>query len=54
MRIRGVSDFDYLLLLTMLALTSIGILFIYSSVVNSEGHVISREYLKQIDRKSVV
>lgn len=48
MRIRGVSDFDYLLLLTMLALTSIGILFIYSSVVNSEGHVISREYLKQI------
>jgi rod shape determining protein RodA len=39
---------DYLLLLSSLVLTVIGILFIYSSGVNAEGELVSREYIRQI------
>lgn len=48
MKIKDVTNFDYLLFLAVIGLSIIGILFIYSSGVNSEGAVVSKEYLKQI------
>lgn len=40
--------FDYLLILVVLVLVSIGVLFIYSSSINSEGISVTNEYIKQI------
>ncbi len=40
--------FDYVLFLPVLALVAIGISFIYSSGVNSEGVSVSNEYIRQI------
>ena len=40
--------FDYLLILVVTVLISIGILFIYSSSVNSDGISVTNEYIKQI------
>lgn len=40
--------FDYLLILVVLLLVSIGIMFIYSSSINSEGISVTNEYIKQI------
>lgn len=40
--------FDYLLLFSVLILVSVGVAFIYSSGVNSEGVLVTNEYIKQI------
>ncbi|MDE5613999.1 MAG: rod shape-determining protein RodA [Treponemataceae bacterium] len=40
--------FDYVLLFCVLSLVTIGILFIYSSGINSEGVNVSNEYVKQL------
>lgn len=48
MNIRRFTNFDYLLFLAVLFLSFIGILFIYSSGVNSAGIALSSEYIKQI------
>ena len=42
------AKFDYLLILVVLVLVSLGILFIYSSSINSEGISVTNEYIKQI------
>jgi len=41
-------DFDVALFTATLALTLIGILFIFSSGINAEGVMVSREFIKQI------
>ncbi len=48
MRSRSLFGFDVLLLASVLALMTIGILFIYSSGVSSTGEQLSREYIRQI------
>lgn len=48
MNIRKITNFDYLLFLAVVLLSFIGILFIYSSGVNSSGELVSKEYKKQI------
>jgi len=48
MRLRNFIEIDYLLLLPILVLIVLGILFIYSSGITSEGVQVSREYLRQI------
>ncbi|MCR5724545.1 MAG: rod shape-determining protein RodA [Treponema sp.] len=40
--------FDYVLILCVTVLVTFGVLFIYSSGINSEGVNVSREYIKQI------
>ncbi len=40
--------FDYVMILLVLVLVSMGIMFIYSSSVNSEGISVTNEYIKQI------
>ena len=40
--------FDYLLILVVLTLVALGIMFIYSSSINSEGVRVTNEYIKQI------
>ena len=40
--------FDYLLILVVLTLVSLGVMFIYSSSINSEGVRVTNEYIKQI------
>lgn len=47
-RNRALFNIDFILLSAMLALTVIGILFIYSSGVNSQGLLVSDEYLRQL------
>ena len=48
MSIRNITNFDYLLFLAVIGLSVIGILFIYSSGVNSDGVSVSSEYIKQL------
>ena len=48
MKLRNILGIDYLLLLPVLILLILGILFIYSSGVNSAGILVSNEYLRQI------
>ena len=48
MKIKFFSSIDYILLLCVLFLITIGIAFIYSSGINSEGVLVSNEYIKQI------
>jgi len=48
MRIRDFLEIDFILLLAALVLMVVGILFIYSSGITSEGLLISNEYRKQI------
>jgi len=48
MNLRKFTNFDYLLFLAVVSLSFIGILFIYSSGVNSVGMLVSGEYKKQI------
>ena len=48
MNLRNITNFDYLLFLAVIALSVIGILFIYSSGVNSDGISVSNEYIKQL------
>lgn len=45
---RNLSNFDFILFLSCISLSVIGILFIYSSGVNSDGILTSREYIRQI------
>ena len=40
--------FDYLLILVVLTLVALGVMFIYSSSINSEGVRVTNEYIKQI------
>ena len=40
--------FDYLLLLAIFILIGMGVMFIYSSSINSEGISVTNEYIKQI------
>ena len=40
--------FDYLILICVLILVTLGVLFIYSSSINSEGVSVTNEYIKQI------
>ena len=42
------AKFDYFLILVVLSLVTLGILFIYSSSVNSEGISVTNEHIKQI------
>lgn len=42
------SMFDYVLILIVLILVSMGVMFIYSSSINSEGVSVTNEYIKQI------
>jgi rod shape determining protein RodA len=48
MNFRKYTYFDYVLFLSVALLTTIGISFIYSSGVNSDGVSLSNEYIKQI------
>jgi rod shape determining protein RodA len=47
-KVRDFLEIDYILLLSAIILTIIGILFIYSSGVNSSGEIVSTEYRRQI------
>jgi len=46
--IRNILGIDFLLLLPVLILIVLGILFIYSSGINSDGMLVSNEYQRQI------
>ena len=48
MRLRSFLEIDYLLLLPVISVIVIGILFIYSSGITSEGVQVSTEYIRQI------
>lgn len=48
MNLKNFTYFDYLLFLCVILLTTIGIAFIYSSGINSEGQLVSNEFIKQI------
>lgn len=48
MKTKFYQAFDYLILLCMLILVTIGIMFIYSSAVDSDGILQTNEYIKQI------
>ena len=48
MKFRDILGIDYLLLLPVIVLVILGILFIYSSGITSEGLQVSNEYIKQI------
>lgn len=48
MKNKILSMFDYLLLIAVFTLVVLGIMFIYSSSINSEGISVTNEYIKQI------
>jgi len=48
LKFRDILGIDYLLLLPVIVLVILGILFIYSSGITSEGLQVSNEYIKQI------
>ena len=48
MKNKILAMFDYLLILVVLILVTLGVLFIYSSSINSEGVSVTNEYIKQI------
>ncbi|MCI6188206.1 MAG: rod shape-determining protein RodA [Spirochaetia bacterium] len=48
MKNKFLAMFDYLLILVVLILVALGVLFIYSSSINSEGISVTNEYVKQI------
>lgn len=43
-----VKSLDWFIIISVFVLCSIGVLFIYSSGVTSEGELVSREYIKQV------
>ncbi len=45
---RFFEAFDFIILLTMIVLVTVGVAFIYSSGVNSDGVLVTNEYIKQI------
>ena len=48
MKLRIFELFDLILLMSMVLLITIGVVFIYSSSVNSAGISVSQEYIRQI------
>ena len=48
MKSKILNMFDYLLILVVLSLVTMGVMFIYSSSINSEGVSVINEYIKQI------
>ena len=48
MKNKILNMFDFLLILVVLLLVTMGIMFIYSSSVNSEGISVINEHIKQI------
>jgi len=48
MKLKFLQYFDFILLFCVIALVTFGVLFIYSSGINSEGLNVSTEYVKQI------
>ena len=48
MKIKFFEHFDYILFFSVCLLTGLGIAFIYSSGINSERYLVSKEYIKQI------
>jgi len=48
MKLKILNMIDYSLLLCVLLLSTFGILFIYSSGINSDGILVTNEYIKQI------
>ncbi|MBQ0052746.1 MAG: rod shape-determining protein RodA [Treponema sp.] len=53
MKVKFLQAFDFILFFCVLGLVTFGILFIYSSGINSEGINTSREYVKQITWASI-
>ena len=53
MKLKIIDAFDYILLICVLILTASGIAFIYSSAINSDGILVTNEYVKQIVWASV-
>ena len=43
-----IEAFDFVILGTVLFLIAIGVAFIYSSGINSDGILVTKEYIKQI------
>ena len=48
MKIKFLQLIDWVMLLCVLLLTVIGICFIYSSAINQQGQLVTKEYVKQI------
>ena len=48
MRAKDLLDIDYIILLSVITLMVVGILFIYSSGIDSDGTLVSTEYIRQI------
>ncbi|MCR5189594.1 MAG: rod shape-determining protein RodA [Treponema sp.] len=48
MKTKLFGRFDYILILIVMVLVSLGVMFIYSSSINSEGISVTNEYIKQI------
>lgn len=48
MKIKVFQRFDFLLLFAVLSLITLGTMFIYSACVNSDGILVSNQYIKQI------
>lgn len=48
MKIKLSQAFDYFILLAVIILLGMGIMFIYSSGINSDGILVSNEYIKQM------
>ena len=46
-KLKIIDVFDYILLVCVLVLTAAGIAFIYSSAINSDGVLVTNEYVKQ-------
>ncbi len=48
MKVKNIFKIDYFVFFAVLALVIVGVLFIYSSGINSSGVLVSKEYIKQI------
>jgi len=48
MKFREIFEIDFLILLPVIILMAIGVLFIYSSGITSDGTLVSNEYIRQI------
>lgn len=53
MKVKFLQAFDFILFFCVIALVTLGILFIYSSGINSDGINTSNEYIKQIIWSSI-
>ena len=48
MKAKDILEMDFFILISVIALMVFGILFVYSSGVNSSGVQVSSEYIRQI------